>query len=369
MAPQFSGRKMLTAQTAQNSGVFLAMNAISNWAGQVTTGHGAMVLVGTLLACLHGDMTWAAGAPLLAAGFIGVIWPENTGLAAQAGKIATDAQPLLTDLEPAVRRALASILAPRQPPAAPAAPPAPPATAGTVSLRGALLLGALALLPMAHTMPQPFGYGALALALLMLAIVVSCAREAHPSRRAMGGVTRRRALGGAAGLLGVGALLDACSSGDNALATPAQIIADATGAVSVLQTTLPLMAAADPNLMTPATQARALADLGDARVLVAGVTPQIVARQGAMTLQKVEMLTNAGLDATEAVATADAASPLAPYALPILAITVLTQGVETWINTTLGATASTAAARAKAVAPPDMTLAKARKILGIGVVS
>jgi hypothetical protein len=36
-----------------------------------------MVLSGTLLSVLSGGMTWASAAPLLTAGVIGLIWPEN----------------------------------------------------------------------------------------------------------------------------------------------------------------------------------------------------------------------------------------------------------------------------------------------------
>lgn len=344
------------------------MNAISNWAGQVTTGHGAMVLVGTLLACLHGDMTWAAGSPLLAAGFIGVIWPENTGLAAQASKIASDAQPLLTDLEPMVRRALVNFFTSRPPSAAPGAPPAPSSAAGSLSLRGALLVCAVALLAACFFVPWP-GLGGwvvaalLAPALLALAVPVWLAGDRHPNVGASG-ISRRLAVGGVASLLGLGALLEACTSSSGA-ATPAQIIADAAGAVATLQTDLPLMTAVDPNLMTPQMHATVAADLGATQGLMTSLTPQLPAAQGATTLQKVEILINAGLEAAETAATAGAGSPLAPYALPILAVTVLVQGIEAWVNATLGTASTTASVRAKAVAPPDLTPAKARQILGI----
>jgi hypothetical protein len=48
------------------------------WLGQVTTGHGFMILAPTLLAALSGQMAWGTAAPLLAAGLIGLAWPENT---------------------------------------------------------------------------------------------------------------------------------------------------------------------------------------------------------------------------------------------------------------------------------------------------
>lgn len=48
-----------------------------DWMGEVTTGHGAMILVPTLLAVASDAMTWETAAPLLAAGVIGLIWPER----------------------------------------------------------------------------------------------------------------------------------------------------------------------------------------------------------------------------------------------------------------------------------------------------
>jgi hypothetical protein len=54
--------------------------------GEVTTGHGAMVLVPTLLAVASEVMTWETAAPLLAAGIIGLIWPERRSSAPEPGK-------------------------------------------------------------------------------------------------------------------------------------------------------------------------------------------------------------------------------------------------------------------------------------------
>jgi hypothetical protein len=50
------------------------------WLGKVTTGHGIAVLASTLLAVLSGTTTWAAAAPFLLAGVIGLIWPEAAPL-------------------------------------------------------------------------------------------------------------------------------------------------------------------------------------------------------------------------------------------------------------------------------------------------
>ena len=68
-------------------------NSLSSWFGQVTTGHGFMILAPTLLAALGGELPWSAAAPLLLAGGLGLAWPENTALqsadAAAASDVAT----------------------------------------------------------------------------------------------------------------------------------------------------------------------------------------------------------------------------------------------------------------------------------------
>jgi hypothetical protein len=66
------------------------LNSLTTWFGGVTTGHGVMILAGTLLSVFSGGLTWSAAAPLLTAGVIGLIWPENApqqpaGQAAAAG--------------------------------------------------------------------------------------------------------------------------------------------------------------------------------------------------------------------------------------------------------------------------------------------
>ena len=54
--------------------------SLKSWLGQVTTGHGFMILGSTVLAVASGTMTMSAAAPLLAAGVVGLVWPENTEL-------------------------------------------------------------------------------------------------------------------------------------------------------------------------------------------------------------------------------------------------------------------------------------------------
>jgi hypothetical protein len=66
------------------------INSLKSWLGQVTTGHGFMILAGTLLSVMSGAITWAGAAPLLAAGVVGLVWPENSGLQTAAQTTATD---------------------------------------------------------------------------------------------------------------------------------------------------------------------------------------------------------------------------------------------------------------------------------------
>jgi hypothetical protein len=72
------------------------LNSLKTWFGEVTTGHGVMVLSGTLLAVLSGGMTWAGAAPLLVAGVLGLIWPENTALLTAGQAAATDVVGIVT---------------------------------------------------------------------------------------------------------------------------------------------------------------------------------------------------------------------------------------------------------------------------------
>lgn len=64
--------------------------SIKSWLGQVTTGHGVMVLVPTLMSAVSGTMSWSQAAPLLVAGVVGLAWPENTALASSAQTSAAD---------------------------------------------------------------------------------------------------------------------------------------------------------------------------------------------------------------------------------------------------------------------------------------
>jgi hypothetical protein len=69
--------------------------SFSHWLGEVTTGHGAMILGPTLLAASSGTMTWPTAVPFLVAGVVGLLWPENTALKSAAQTAATDVEDLI----------------------------------------------------------------------------------------------------------------------------------------------------------------------------------------------------------------------------------------------------------------------------------
>jgi hypothetical protein len=69
--------------------------SFSDWLGEVTTGHGAMILGPTLMAVSSGTMDWPTAVPFLAAGVIGLMWPENTALKTAAQTAATDVEALI----------------------------------------------------------------------------------------------------------------------------------------------------------------------------------------------------------------------------------------------------------------------------------
>jgi hypothetical protein len=66
------------------------INSLKSWFGQVTTGHGVMILAGAFLSVLTGATSWPVALPFLAAGAIGLIWPENTALQSAGKAVATD---------------------------------------------------------------------------------------------------------------------------------------------------------------------------------------------------------------------------------------------------------------------------------------
>ena len=72
--------------------------SLKAWLGQVTTGQGVMVLVPTLCAALTGSLGWEAAAPLLMAGVVGLLWPENTALKAAAQTTMADMMAMMATL-------------------------------------------------------------------------------------------------------------------------------------------------------------------------------------------------------------------------------------------------------------------------------
>jgi hypothetical protein len=65
---------------------------LTAWSGQVTTGHGFMIIAGTLLSVFTGSVTWTTAAPLLVAAVVGLVWPENTALQTAARATVTDVE-------------------------------------------------------------------------------------------------------------------------------------------------------------------------------------------------------------------------------------------------------------------------------------
>lgn len=68
---------------------------LNTWIGQVTTGHGAMILGPTLFAAATGSMSWQTAAPFVAAGVIGLLWPENVPAQNAARTVADDVEALI----------------------------------------------------------------------------------------------------------------------------------------------------------------------------------------------------------------------------------------------------------------------------------
>lgn len=69
--------------------------SFNTWIGQVTTGHGVMVIGPTLLAVMAGTMTWQTAVPLVVAGLVGLLWPENAPLKTATQTVASDLETLI----------------------------------------------------------------------------------------------------------------------------------------------------------------------------------------------------------------------------------------------------------------------------------
>lgn len=56
--------------------MIVSQKALGTWFSQVTTGHGAAVIAGTVGSVLMGTLSWPAAIPALVAGVILAVWPE-----------------------------------------------------------------------------------------------------------------------------------------------------------------------------------------------------------------------------------------------------------------------------------------------------
>jgi hypothetical protein len=123
--------------------------SFSDWIGEVTTGHGAMILGPTLLAASSGTMSWPTAVPFLAAGVVGLLWPENTALKSAAQTAAADVESMIS----AYRAGMSHGAAGDAPDAA-AAPSAPQPHSGVVVSALAMLVATgLALTACANQTP------------------------------------------------------------------------------------------------------------------------------------------------------------------------------------------------------------------------
>jgi len=84
------GPAITTMDLTPQIGAKILNNSNNTWLGQVTTGHGFMVLAPTLLAALSGTLSWTNAIPLLVASAVGLLWPENAPLRDAAKSAATD---------------------------------------------------------------------------------------------------------------------------------------------------------------------------------------------------------------------------------------------------------------------------------------
>jgi hypothetical protein len=99
----------------------------SSWIGQTTTGHGVMIVVPTLLAVASGSISLGAAVPLLLAGVIGLLWPENAAAQSTGKAVAMDVEALIAAYRKGLHQA--------------GTLPEPTGSAPTAPVRGALAAG------------------------------------------------------------------------------------------------------------------------------------------------------------------------------------------------------------------------------------
>ena len=85
---------------------------IRSWLGQVTTGGGIAALLGTVSALAAGQLSPQQAIPVLVAGAVGLIWPENTGAQTTAASAAVGAETLVAAYRSGLQHAVAASAAP-----------------------------------------------------------------------------------------------------------------------------------------------------------------------------------------------------------------------------------------------------------------
>jgi hypothetical protein len=113
-------------------------SALQSWITQVTTGHGFMILVPTLVAAISGTLPWSSAVPLLTAALVGLIWPENPSAKQTAQSAAIDIEALIAACRPSPTKTTTA-------PPTTGSVPNVPARNTTAALIGALLLGTMSL--------------------------------------------------------------------------------------------------------------------------------------------------------------------------------------------------------------------------------
>ncbi|MDE2471021.1 MAG: hypothetical protein KGL35_20330 [Bradyrhizobium sp.] len=72
------------------------MQSIAVWFGQKTTGAGIAAILGALSAVATGSLTWHAAIPVLIAGIVGLVMPENASAASATHTLVADTETLIS---------------------------------------------------------------------------------------------------------------------------------------------------------------------------------------------------------------------------------------------------------------------------------
>jgi len=155
----------------------------------------------------------------------------------------------------------------------------------------------------------------------------------------------------------------ACANGTGT--TPAQVIADAQGAVTGLQTALHQVEVTNPTLIPAPLASRIDGDLTKAQAVASVLTTGLPAQAGAVSAQQIEGYINDVLDVL-------AGPPVnglipAPANQAVAAVAIVAPLIEAYVNQYLPQPAPKAAAsldRARLAALAPMSVAQARMVLG-----